>query len=169
MNKIITKIFLGCFLFCCSSVFGRDGARPVSTSGYVSGMPSMIVQQPDTETWWQLLVHNRLNFGWQMTNHFRVDAGMRNRLITGSEMMINPKSISADAGWLDLSWNWVNVETWHAASLLGNTAFDRLNITFEKRQMETSIRSSTHQLGTNFRLEPQRHFQYLFLFRFRLP
>jgi hypothetical protein len=51
-------------------------------SGYVSGMPSLIVQQPNAETWWQALIHNRLNFSWQMTKYLRVDAGMRNRFIT---------------------------------------------------------------------------------------
>jgi hypothetical protein len=110
-----------CLLFFCQALSAQE------LSGYVNGMPSVIVQQPGNETWWQALVHNRLNFGWQMTDHLRIDAGMRNRYIAGSQAMVNPASISNDPGWADLSWNW----TEHKGGV-GNTAFDRLHLTFEK-------------------------------------
>ena len=101
-------------------------------SGYVSGIPSLIVQQPTNDTWWQMLVHNRLNLGWQMTEYFRVDAGIRNRFITGSEDIFDPQSFSYDPGWVDLSWNWGSIHRWHGRPLLVNTSLDRLNVTFEK-------------------------------------
>jgi len=156
-------------LFCCSPVFGRDGACPVSTSGYVSGMPSLIVQQPDAETWWQMLAHNRLNFGWQMTGSLRVDAGMRNRIIIGSKALLNPKSINYDPGWLDLSWNWADVETRRATSLLANTAFDRLYITYEKDKWKLQAGRQRINWGQTFVWNPNDIFNTYSFFDFDYP
>jgi hypothetical protein len=96
-------------------------------SGYVSEMPSVIWQNQSSDMWWQNLLHNRLNFGWQLSENWRIDAGMRNRFMTGSEAMLDPESAGFDNGWADLSWNWATGQ-----KALGNTTFDRLHITFEK-------------------------------------
>jgi len=158
MNKIITRIFLGCFLFCCSPLVAQE------LSGYINGMPSMIVQQPDTETWWQMLAHNRLNFGWQMTGSLRVDAGMRNRFITGSQALLDPKSINYDPGWLDLSWNLAERE-----KALVNTSFDRLNITFEKNKWKLQAGRQRINWGQTFVWNPNDIFNTYSFFDFDYP
>ncbi|MDR1879338.1 MAG: hypothetical protein LBQ78_00185 [Tannerellaceae bacterium] len=53
-------------------------------SGYVSDMASLIALQPAGEWMWENLLHNRLNAGWQFAPSWRVDAGLRNRLIAGN-------------------------------------------------------------------------------------
>jgi hypothetical protein len=108
-------------------------------------MPSLIVTQPEGDTWWQVLAHNRLNFDWQMSKHLRVNAGMRNRLITGSAAMLNPKSIGSDLGWADLSWNWAE-----GKNVVGNTAFDRLNLTFEKDKWKFQLGRQRINWGQTF-------------------
>jgi len=103
-------------------------------SGYLTGMPSMITMSPGSEVWWNALAHNRLNFGWKFADNWRVDAGMRNRIMAGSEALIDADGTGYDKGWLDMSWNIFE----HKNALL-NTSFDRLFVTFEKDQWNIKI------------------------------
>jgi len=155
-----TFVFI-CLLFCCLSVNAQE------LSGYIGGMPSLIVQQPGDNAWWQMLVHNRLNFGWQMTEYFRVDAGVRNRLITGSEAMLDPKSISHDSGLIDMSWNWMEVEK--RFSLLGNTSLDRLHVTFEKGKWKLQAGRQRINWGQTFVWNPNDIFNTHSFFDFDYP
>jgi hypothetical protein len=156
-------IFCGLLLFFCLSVTAQE------LSGYVSGMPSLIVQQPGDNTWWQMLVHNRLNFKWQMTEHLRIDAGMRNRFLTGSKEMLNPGSIGFDSGWMDLSWNWANVGTKHDLSQLGNTSLDRLYVTFEKDKWKLQAGRQRINWGQTFVWNPNDIFNTYSFFDFDYP
>ncbi|MDR2144940.1 MAG: hypothetical protein LBE91_00565 [Tannerella sp.] len=131
-----------CF-FIAVSAYAQD--KNWSLSGYVSGMPSLIVMQPETEIWWQGLVHNRLNFSWQLNDYLSMDAGMRNRFMAGSEAMLDPRSIGADAGLMDLSWNWAS-----GNNALINTTFDRLNFTFEKGRWKLQLGRQRINWGQTF-------------------
>ena len=136
------------FVSICSLILISANAqeKKLSVSGYVSAMPSIIVQQQaETDIWWQGLVHNRLNFSGQIHKYFRVDVGMRNRFITGSEILLNPQGISYDAGWLDLSWN---VKESKYAVL--NTSFDRLHFTFEKDKWKLQLGRQRINWGQTF-------------------
>ena len=148
-------------LTCCFILFSVNAQE---FSGYVSGMPSIIVLQPEGEVWWQMLVHNRLNFGKQMGNDFRIDVGMRNRLITGSEAMVNPQSISYDPGWLDLSWNWKE-----GKYAVGNTSFDRLFFTFEKNKWKLQLGRQRINWGQTFVWNPNDIFNTYSFFDFDYP
>lgn len=103
-------------------------------AGYLSGMPSVVVQNPGSEVWWQALAHNRLNIGWQFASAWRVDAGVRNRLMAGSSAMLNPDDIGFDNGRADLSWNLA-----HDKNALLNTSLDRLFITFEQHKWKVQL------------------------------
>ena len=163
MKQIISILL---FIFLLISINAQE--KNWSLSGYVSGMPSIIVQQPETEIWWQALAHNRLNFEWQINKYLSVDAGMRNRFIVGSEAMINPKSISADAGLMDLSWNWFDVETQCIASLL-NTSFDRLFATYEKNKWKLQLGRQRINWGQTFVWNPNDIFNTYSFFDFDYP
>jgi len=169
--KQIILIFL--FAFVAFSANAQE--KKLSLSGYVSGMPSIIVLEGG-DIWWQALVHNRFNFDWQMGKYFRMDVGGRNRLITGSEIMLNPQSISYDAGWLDLSWNWLVIEMRrdtslqrHATSLLGNTAFDRFSFTFEKNRWKLQLGRQRINWGQTFVWNPNDIFNTYSFFDFDYP
>lgn len=136
---MIKKIILICIILRSQALSSQE------LSGYINGMPSVVVQQPGSDTWWQMLVHNRLNFGWQMTEHLRVDAGIRNRFISGSQDMINPASISSDPGWAKMSWNWAKNK-----SAVGNTALDRLFITYEKGKWKVQAGRQRVNWGQTF-------------------
>jgi hypothetical protein len=138
-------------------------------SGYVGGMPSLIIQQPDSHAWWQMLVHNRLHFNWQTTDFLRVDVGMRNRFIAGSTTMLNPASVSSDTGWADLSWNWMQTEAGHPQSALLNTMFDRLYLTFEKGKWKMQAGRQRINWGQTFVWNPNDLFNTYSFFDFDYP
>ena len=138
MYQISVKLILGCLLF-------HSSLSAQQLSGYLTVMPSLIVLQPQDEAWWQTLAHNRLNFGWQMSPHLRMDAGVRNRFIAGSEMLIDPEGISHDQGLLDLSWNWAS-----GKNALFNSAFDRLNVTYEKDKWKLQLGRQRINWGQTF-------------------
>jgi hypothetical protein len=70
---------------------------------------------------------------------------MRNRLIIGSDILLNPQSISYDQGWLDLSWNLK--ESKYAVL---NTSFDRLHLTFEKDKWKLQLGRQRINWGQTF-------------------
>lgn len=151
--------FTSLLLICCSQVIAQE------LSGYISGMPSLIIIQSDDNTWWQALAHNRLNFNWQITNYLRVDAGMRNRFLTGSKEMIDPRSIGFDPGWVNLSWNWLNV----GATTQGNTSFDRLYITYEINKLKIQAGRQRINWGQTFVWHPNDIFNTYSFFDFDYP
>jgi hypothetical protein len=127
-------------------------------------MPAVIVMQPASDTWWQAQAHNRLNFGWQFSSDWRVDAGMRNRFLSGSEAMLNPESTGADAGWADMSWNWAS-----GKGIVGNTAFDRLNITFERNKWKLQLGRQRINWGQTLVWNPNDIFNTYSFFDFDYP
>ncbi|MCL2328962.1 MAG: hypothetical protein FWC39_10700 [Bacteroidetes bacterium] len=152
-------------LLCCFIAISATAQQKNWTlSGYANGMPSIIVLQPQDEIWWQALAHNRLNFGWQINKDFRFDAGMRNRFIAGSEIMINPESISADAGFMDLSWNYFS-----GNNTILNTTFDRLNFTFEKNKWKLQLGRQRINWGQTFVWNPNDIFNTYSFFDFDYP
>ena len=158
------KLIVVGLLFYCLPLVAQE------LSGYISGMPSLIVQQPGDDVWWQMPVHNRLNFNWQISEYLRIDAGMRNRVITGSDVMIDPGSIGFNPGWMDLSWNWLNVAgARHALPLLGNTTLDRLYITYEKDKWKMQAGRQRINWGQTFVWNPNDLFNTYSFFDFDYP
>ncbi len=105
-------------------------------SGYISDMPSVIMENPDSTWMWENLIHNRLNLGFQVNENWRMDVSMHNQLITGN-ILKQPgysESIDFDKGWLDMSWNIINT-----GNVLLNTTFDRLFVTFEKDKWDLKL------------------------------
>ena len=164
--KFQFSIFI-CLLFCYSPLVAQE------LSGYISGMPSLIVQGPRDNTewqilthniWWQMLAHNRLTANWQITEHLSVEAGMRNRFIIGSEAMIDPEGISNDPGWINLSWNWAK-----GKSIIGNTSFDRLYVSFEKNNWKVQAGRQRINWGQTLVWNPNDIFNTYSFFDFDYP
>jgi len=98
-----------------------------------------------------------------------MDAGVRNRLMFGSKELINPAVVKHDPGLMQLSWNWATVETGRAPSLLGNTAFDRLNVTYEKDQWKLQLGRQRINWGQTFVWNPNDIFNTYSFFDFDYP
>jgi hypothetical protein len=160
-----TSIFLCGF---CVILCNVKAQQKSDVGGYVSLIPSLIYQHPADETWWQLLVHNRLNFGWQLADDWRIDVGVRNRFVVGSRAMIDPASMAADNGWADLSWNYFGMETECTTSLL-NTAFDRFFLTFERDKWKLQLGRQRINWGQTFVWNPNDIFNTYSFFDFDYP
>ena len=121
-------IVLFCFIILSRSLFSQEASKP-EFSGYVNEMFSVFTENLDDSWYWQNIVHNRLTFGWQPREYWRIDAGIRNRLFSGDFLDIPgyAKSMEKDNGFMDLSWNIMDKK-----NALLNLACDRLYLTFEK-------------------------------------
>ncbi|MDR1866085.1 MAG: hypothetical protein LBR08_11015 [Bacteroidales bacterium] len=154
-----------CLLFICLVPGSLRAQQKFEAGGYISDMPSLMwFDMPpllESEGYWQNLVHNRLNLGWQMTDKWRIDAGMRNRFITGSEYLIQPGEISFDKGLADVSWNYF--ETGKAVL---NTAFDRFYITFERNRWKLRLGRQRINWGQTFVWNPNDIFNAYSFFDF---
>ena len=149
------------FLCTVSATFGQT--RRPEFSGYLSDMFSGIRQQPENSWWWENLLHNRLNFGWQITENLRFDAGMRNRFIAGD--LVGQTGYAAgleqDRGRMDLSWN-----MWTGNRFLLNSTFDRLYITFERDKWNLQLGRQRINWGQTFVWNPNDIFNTYSFFDF---
>jgi hypothetical protein len=155
-------------LFCvefCNPIFAQQ--KP-EISGYFSDMPSVIgLDMPLTllSEWnWQNLIHNRLNISWQFTPDWRLDGSARNRLLTGSQYLIQPSEISFDKAWATLSWNYFT-----SANALLNTTLDRLFITFERKKWKLQLGRQRINWGQTLVWNPNDVFNAYSFFDFDYP
>jgi hypothetical protein len=156
------KVFCASLCLLYAPLYSQAAAPELS--GYVAGMPSVIAMQPSGEAWWQALAHNRLNFGWKLSDAWRIDAGMRNRFITGSEAMVDPEGTGADMGWADLSWNLAS-----GKNALLNTSLDRLFVTLEKEKWQLQLGRQRINWGQTFIWNPNDIFNTHSFFDFDYP
>ena len=160
MNKFQVIIF-----FVINFSIGILNAQKTEFSGYVSEMPSEIwTNQPQSTFFWQNLVHNRLNFGWQINKNFRFDVNARTRLLAGSEKMLNADEINADNGAVDLSWN-----IFEKKNTILNTSLDRLYFTFEKNKISLKFGRQRINWGQTFVWNPNDIFNTYSFFDFDYP
>lgn len=123
-------IVLFCVIISSPNLFSQEVQKP-EFSGYVNEMFSVFTENLDNSWYWQNTVHNRLTFGWQPGEYWRIDAGIRNRLFSGDFLDIPgyAKNTGKDNGYMDLSWNIMDKK-----NALLNMACDRLYLTFEKEK-----------------------------------
>ncbi|TAJ14630.1 hypothetical protein DMA11_04470 [Marinilabiliaceae bacterium JC017] len=93
----------------------------VSFNGYLTEMPSFVYEDIDHNTYLDNMVHNRLNFAWQSSDHFSMAIEQRNRFIWGQTLKsINGYSqfITQDYGWIDMSCNWASGDNYVINSII---------------------------------------------------
>ena len=163
------KIIRLCIIFFCvefcNPIFAQQ--KPQIT-GYISDMPSVMwVDMPSaslSDWYWQNLVHNRLNLGWRLNKEWRFDASARNRLIVGSQYLVQPSEISFDKGWADLSWNYFT-----SRNALLNTTIDRFFVTFERQKWKFQLGRQRINWGQTFVWNPNDIFNTYSFFDFDYP
>jgi hypothetical protein len=159
-------------------------------SGYIGEMPSALYVRMlrQTDHYWENLVHNRLNFSWQMSDCWRLDVGMRNRFLTGSDYLVQPAETSFDKGWIDASWNIIsnnnnsnsNGSNGSSSSnnsnsknrpvpYLFNIALDRFFLTFEKDRWRLQLGRQRINWGQTFVWNPNDLFNVYSFFDFDYP
>jgi hypothetical protein len=134
MNRCMKFHRRCCLALCilCLALCSRLPAQTLELSGYVSDMASGIRQHPGDGWWWENLLHNRLNFTGRFSENWKLNVGMRNRIIAGD--LVSAGSVDADPGWMDLSWNVLE-----GKDALLNTSLDRLYLAFEKGKWNVQL------------------------------
>lgn len=129
-----TRCFAAVFCSVALLAVNADGQVPgvaprqaYSFSGYVKYLTQAVVPESGS-TLWDHVIHQRFNAEYRWTDALTFAAGMRNRLFQGDSLDIPhfDEVITADPGYFDLSWNWLNED-----NILGNTTFDRLYLNWQ--------------------------------------
>jgi hypothetical protein len=109
----------------------------VTFNGYVKDMQTVYIHNLD-ETWLTSnLIHNRLNFKWNISNSFTFCLEERNRFYWGDLMDINPsfaQSVAVDNGVATLSWN-----VFTGPSYILNATIDRLWLDFTRKNLQITL------------------------------
>jgi hypothetical protein len=108
--------------------FPQDKPKFLTLNGYVSIMQSAMFDSLSGPFINENIIHNRLNFKGYVNKNITFAAEFRNRLYTGDLVRSVPSyssMITADQGWLDMSWNILDEQ-----SFFLNTTIDRLWMDF---------------------------------------
>jgi len=112
----------------------EDKLKRLELNGYLTTMQSAMFDSISGPVIYENLLHNRLNFRGYITKNLTLATELRNRLITGDMVRSYygySDMIGTDEGWIDMSWNIVDENTFFL-----NTTIDRLwvDLTFNKFQ-----------------------------------
>jgi len=109
----------------------------VSFNGYVKDMQTITIHNIDQDWITSNLIHNRLNFKWNISNSFTFCLEERNRFIWGQLDSISPKYkdlIATDNGLVNMSWN-----IFYGKSYILNTTIDRLWLDYTRDKFEITL------------------------------
>jgi hypothetical protein len=134
-------IFLTLFSF-TTNAFTQDSIsqqKPskIAFNGYVKDMQTVYVHDIYKEWVSDNLIHNRLNFKWNISNSFTFCIEDRNRFYWGDLTNINPQYanyIAADNGIVNMSWNIFQGNTY-----VLNTTIDRLWLDYTHDKFEVTL------------------------------
>ena len=119
------------------SLSAQDKPRFISISGYISTMQSVMFDSLSGPFVNDNLIHNRLNFKGYINENITFAAEFRNRLFTGDMVKSGnsySRQIGSDQGWVDLSWNILNKQ-----SFFLNTTIDRVWMDFNYGKFQTRV------------------------------
>lgn len=112
----------------------KEKLTSISAGGYASWLHMAMFEKP-SESWINSsMLHNRLNFKAYAGSNVTIALELRNRFVTGDMVALDPSyvsSLSADAGWADLSWNISK-----GSSYVLNTMIDRAYLDFTAGQLQ---------------------------------
>jgi hypothetical protein len=108
--------------FVQAQVPGVEPESKYTLNGYVKYLVRAVLPQTGSNGY-DHLIHQRFNFEYRWSDTFSLTAGMRNRLLWGDSLDLPffDKLVTADPGYLDFSWNWLDED-----NVIGNTTLDRL-------------------------------------------
>src|ERR1035438_6128912 len=111
--------------------------KHVTLNGYIKDMQTIII--PDNNKNWMTdnLIHNRLNFKWNISRSFTFCLEERNRFYWGELVKSMPAYkdyISYDNGLVNMSWNII-----HDTAYVLNTTIDRVWLDFIQPRFEITV------------------------------
>jgi hypothetical protein len=111
--------------------------RSWSFNGYIKDMQTVIIHKMDENWVTNNLIHNRLNFKWNMSKSFTFCLEERNRFYWGELAGINPQYkdyVAYDNGLVNMTWN----IAWGKSYIL-NAAIDRVWLDFTHKNFQATL------------------------------
>jgi len=144
IHKMILRVSLQVFLlfFLTANAFSQDSVvekkeRKWSFNGYVKDMQTAIIHNIDQIWVTSNLIHNRLNFRWNISKSFTFCLEERNRFYWCDLTMISPQYndfIAIDNGVVNMSWN-----IFEGKSYVLNTTIDRLWLDYTRNNFQITV------------------------------
>lgn len=145
-------------------LFPQGANSPVRLSGYIKEMPAVQFEKGFSHPQFVNLVHNRLNFRWDITTDWHFVAEGRNRLFYNdlfNEFPFYKDFLEDDPGLLDLSWVWLGNGAW-----IGHTNMDRLYLDWRKNDLHVRAGRQRINWGLNLVSNPNDLFNTYSFFDF---
>jgi len=135
MRKLIA--FLTLLISVFEPGFSQEKQPFLTLNGYISTLQSVMFDSLSGPFVNENLIHNRLNFKGYVNENITFAAEFRNRLYTGDMVRSMPsyaEMIATDQGWVDMSWNILNEQ-----SFFLNTTIDRLWVDFNYGKIQARV------------------------------
>lgn len=160
-----------CFslLFFTVSLSAQDSAakaklQRIQLHGYIKNMQTCLFTDKPGSLVSGNLVHNRLNFKFEISEFLSARVEMRNRIFFGEQVKLTPgfgKMVGADQGFFDLSHN-IAEDT----ALVFNTLLDRLLVNWSYRNWDITLGRQRINWGINLVWNPNDIFNTFNYFDF---
>jgi hypothetical protein len=134
------------------SLYSQEKKKPVTLNGYITTMQSATFDSLSGPVLYDNLLHNRLNFKGYINKNITIAVEFRNRLFTGDMVRAGTtysEMIGTDPGWLDMSWNIINKN-----SFFLNTTIDRLWLDMNYNKLQIRIGRQRINWGQTFVWNP---------------
>jgi hypothetical protein len=134
------------------SLYSQEKKKPVTLNGYITTMQSATFDSLSGPVLYDNLLHNRLNFKGYINKNITIAMEFRNRLFTGDMVRAGTtysEMIGTDPGWLDMSWNIINKN-----SFFLNTTIDRLWLDMNYNKLQIRIGRQRINWGQTFVWNP---------------
>jgi hypothetical protein len=146
MSRKLKYFFL--FLVTFQSVSAQEeNPKAFTFKGYIKDLHTVSFIDHSDSLLTSNMIHNRLNFKWDISNHLYVRAELRNRIFYGETVKLIPgfgKYVSDDAGYFDLTELWLDEK-----SIAGVSTFDRALLNYSSERISFSIGRQRINWGVN--------------------
>lgn len=143
------------------------GNKGLSLQGYVKVMPAVQADRDFENFEFLNILHNRLNFRWDIIEGLSFFAGGRNRLFYNDmfrEFPLYADVLGYDPGLIDMSWIWLN-----KGSMIGHTNIDRLYLDWRSGDLQVRAGRQRINWGVNLVSNPNDLFNTYSFFDFDYP
>jgi len=142
-----------------------DGqGSPFTLRGYVKEMPALSLNKDFADARLMKILHNRLNFRWNVNEKVHFAAEGRNRLFYNEIFKDFPAYktvLEHDPGLVDMSWVWLSEGSW-----MGHSMIDRLYLDWQKKNWQVRVGRQRINWGVNLVSNPNDLFNTYSFFDF---
>lgn len=138
--------------------------RNWTLNGYVKFMQTISFQEIDKGWMTDNLLHNRLNFNWNINGNFTFNVQMRNRIFYGetvSSFPEYPEIINRENGFMDLSFI-----VFEGKSVFMQSTFDRVYLDYNIKNVQITVGRQRINWGQTFVWNPNDLFNSYSFFDF---